>query len=294
LTQSRAMPVVSILFQGKQNLGVIRFSRIWSNPKIAEKSARQREKSEHKNPEALQGIYRLLCYPFCYLFGGGKWMTIRILLVEDDEHICNTVKAFLSEAGYKVDACLDGDEAYTKFYENTYQLVILDIMLPGMNGHELLREFRKMSNIPILMLTALSDDENQIKAFDSEADDYVTKPFKIQILLKRVEALLRRSGALAKEIRCGKLTLFPEDYMAVYDDKELPLTLKEYEILLLLAQNRGRTLSHEMILSRVWGYDFDGDVSIVHTHIKNLRAKLPNNPIKTIRGVGYRWEEETE
>src|SRR5690606_42109376 len=86
------MPVVSILFQGKQNLGVIRFSRIWSNPKIAEISSRQREKSEHKNPEALQGIYRLLCYPFCYLFGGVKWMTIRILLVEDDEHICNTVK----------------------------------------------------------------------------------------------------------------------------------------------------------------------------------------------------------
>ncbi|KHL96826.1 chemotaxis protein CheY [Paenibacillus sp. IHB B 3415] len=220
-------------------------------------------------------------------------MAIQILLVEDDEHICHTVKAFLSDAGYKVDACLDGDEAHTKFYENPYQLVILDIMLPGLSGHELLQEFRKINNTPILMMTALSDDENQIKAFDSEADDYVTKPFKIQLLLKRVEALLRRSGALAKEVRYGKLTLLPEDFKVTYNGEEIVLTLKEFEILMLLLQNRGRTLSHEIILSRVWGYDFDGDGSTVHTHIKNLRAKLPENIIKTVRGVGYRLEEES-
>lgn len=221
-------------------------------------------------------------------------MSIRILLVEDDEHICNTVKAFLSGAGYKVDACLDGDEAHTKFYDNTYQLVILDILLPGMNGHELLREFRKINDTPILMMTALSDDENQIRAFDAETDDYVTKPFKIQLLLKRVEALLRRSGALAKEVRCGKLTLLPEDFKVTYHGEEIVLTLKEFEILMLLVQNRGRTLSHEMILSRVWGYDFDGDGSTVHTHIKNLRAKLPENIIKTVRGIGYRLEDESQ
>ena len=217
-------------------------------------------------------------------------MEIKILLVEDDENINNTVKAFLTEAGYAVDACLDGDTALVKFYDNNYHLAILDIMLPGINGHELLREFRKLNNTPILMMTALADDENQIKAFDAEADDYVTKPFKIQILLKRVEALLRRSGALSKEIHYGKLILTPEDYKAVYNGKELTLTLKEFEILMLLAQNKSKTLSHETILSRVWGYDFDGGESIVHTHIKNLRAKLPENIIKTIRGVGYRLE----
>ena len=221
-------------------------------------------------------------------------MDIRILLVEDDEHICNTVKAFLSEVGYKVDTCLDGNKAYAKFYDNIYHLVILDIMLPGMSGHELLREFRKLNNTPILMMSALSDDENQIKAFEAEADDYVTKPFKIQLLIKRVEALLRRSGTLAKEVRCGKLMLLPEDFKAVYDNEELVLTLKEFEILLLLVQNRGRTLSHEIILSRVWGYEFDGDGSTVHTHIKNLRAKLPENIIRTVRGVGYRLEEEIQ
>ncbi|PWE75293.1 DNA-binding response regulator [Bacillus cereus] len=218
-------------------------------------------------------------------------MDIRILLVEDDEHICNAVKVFLSGAGYKVDACFNGDEAHTKFYDKTYQLVILDILLPGMNGHELLREFRKLNNTPVLMMTALSDDENQIRAFDAEADDYVTKPFKIQLLLKRVEALLRRSGAAAKEIHYGKLTLLPEDFKVFYGDEELLLTLKEFEILMLLVQKNGKTLSHEVILSRVWGYDFDGDGSTVHTHIKNLRAKLPDNIIKTVRGVGYRLEE---
>ncbi|GLX70643.1 response regulator transcription factor [Paenibacillus glycanilyticus] len=220
-------------------------------------------------------------------------MDIRILLVEDDEHICHTVKTFLSEAGYRVDACMDGNDAHQHFLDHRYQLVILDIMLPGMNGHELLREFRKLYNTPVLMLTALSDDINQIKAFDAEADDYVTKPFKMLILLKRVEALLRRSGALSKEIRLGKLTLLPEDFKAIYRGTELPLTLKEFEILMLFVQNKRRTLSHEIILTRVWGYHYDGDGSTVHTHIKNLRAKLPEDMIKTVRGVGYRLETDT-
>ena len=221
-------------------------------------------------------------------------MSIRILLVEDDEHICNTVKTFLCESGYVVDVCMDGNEAYKCFYDNTYHLVILDIMLPNMNGHELLREFRKLNNTPVLMMTALADDDNQIRAFDGEADDYVTKPFKIRLLMKRVDALLRRSGALSKEIQFGKLTLCRDDFAAAYNDEKIILTVKEFEILMLLAQSKGRTLSHEVILSRVWGYDFDGDVSTVHTHIKNLRAKLPENIIKTIRGVGYRLEEEAK
>ncbi|MDR1537429.1 MAG: response regulator transcription factor [Clostridiales bacterium] len=218
-------------------------------------------------------------------------MAIRILLVEDDEHISGTVEAFLTEAGYKVDACIDGDDALKRFYDNAYQLAILDVMLPGMSGFELLREFRKLNNTPVLMMTALSDDASQIRAFDAEADDYVTKPFKIQLLLKRVEALLRRNGALAKEIRHGKLTLLPEDFKAVYDGAELLLTPKEFEILMLFVQNKRRTLTHAIILSRVWGYEFDGDGSTVHTHIKNLRAKLPENIIKTVRGIGYRLEE---
>ena len=218
-------------------------------------------------------------------------MGIKILLVEDDKHICNTVKTFLCEAGYGVDTCSDGNDAHSKIYEHTYQLVILDIMLPGMNGYALLREIRKLADTPVLMMTALSDDANQLRAFDAEADDYVTKPFKIQLLMKRVEALLRRSGTLAQEIRFGKFSLLPEVFQATYHGDEIVLTRKEFEIFLLFVQNKGRTLSHEIILSRVWGYDFDGDGSTVHTHIKNLRAKLPENVIRTIRGVGYRLED---
>ena len=217
-------------------------------------------------------------------------MQIKILLVEDDININNTVNAFLTEAGYKVDSCVDGDEALVKFYDNSYHLAILDIMLPNIDGHELLREFRKLNNTPILMMSALSDEKNQIKAFDAQADDYVTKPFKIHLLLKRVEALLRRSGVLSKELRYGKLILKPEDYRVSYDSVDLSLTLKEFEIIMLLAQSNSKTLSYETILTRVWGYNFDGDVTTVHTHIKNLRAKLPENIIKTVRGVGYRIE----
>ena len=217
-------------------------------------------------------------------------MSIKILLVEDDEHICNTVKTFLEDSGYNVDTCMNGDEALNKIYDNNYHLAIFDIMLPDISGHELLRELRKLNDTPVIMMTALSDDENQIKAFDSQADDYVTKPFKIHILLKRVEALLRRSGALSKEFHYGKLTFKPEEHITIYDNVKLPLTLKEFEIIFLLAQNKGKTLSHEIILTRVWGYDFDGNETTVHTHIKNLRAKLPENIIKTVRGIGYRLE----
>ena len=223
-------------------------------------------------------------------------MSIKILLVEDDEHIINSVSAFLQGEGYSVDTCTCGDVAMEKIHENGYHLAILDIMLPGTDGHAILKELRSLSDIPVLMLSALSDDGNQIRSFDGEADDYVTKPFKIQLLLKRVEALLRRSGALAKEVRYGNLTLYPEDYKVIFNangdvvGNEISLTLKEFEIILLLVQNKGRTLSHEAIMSRVYGYDFDRLENTVQVHIKNLRAKLPEDIIKTVRGVGYRVE----
>jgi len=219
-------------------------------------------------------------------------MDIQILLIEDDEHICNTVKTFLKNEGFHVDTSYHGEKALDMFYDKNYHLVILDILLPGLSGQELLKEFRKISNAPVLMITALSDDASQLTAFQNEADDYVIKPFSMKILIKRVEALLRRSGVLQKEINVGKLSLNTEAYKAVYDSYEMPLTLREFEILLLLAQNKGKVISHETLLTKIWGYDYDGDESIVHTHIKNLRAKLPVNLIKTVRGVGYCLEVE--
>ena len=220
-------------------------------------------------------------------------MSIKILLVEDDLNILNSVKVFLENEGYMVDACEDGDLAMEKIYDNSYHLAILDIMLPGADGHTILKELRNLNNTPVLMLSALTDEGNQIRSFDNEADDYVTKPFKIQLLLKRVEALLRRSGALSKDIRFGGITLYPEDFKVFYDGKELPLTLKEFEILHLLIQNKNRTMTQETIMSRVYGYDFDRTGNSVQAHIKNIRAKLPVDIIKTVRGVGYRLEGES-
>jgi two-component system, OmpR family, response regulator VanR len=219
-------------------------------------------------------------------------MDIQILVVEDDEHIRNTVKTFLMNAGYSVDTSADGDEALELFYDKRHQLVILDILLPGMDGLELLKEIRQLSDVPVLMVTALGDDVYQLSAFTKEADDYVTKPFSMQILLKRVAALLRRSGVLKKEIYVGNFTLYPESYKADYDGADLHLTPREFEILLLLAQNKGRVVTHESMIVRIWGYDFIGNEGIVHANIKNLRKKLPVHMIKTVKGIGYRLENE--
>ncbi|MDR2793345.1 MAG: response regulator transcription factor [Treponema sp.] len=220
-------------------------------------------------------------------------MDIKILVVEDDEHIGKAVKAFLQDAGYQTELQADGNTALQRIFEQKYRLIILDIMLPGKDGIELLKGVRKQSDVPVLMMTALSGDSHQITAFNNLADDYITKPFSMQILLKRVEALLRRSGALQNEIRLGSLTLYSESYKAFWEGQELALTLREFEILKLLVMNGNRVITHESILNKIWGFDYYGSEGTVHTHIKNLRAKLPVNIIKTIRGVGYAIDAET-
>ena len=214
-------------------------------------------------------------------------MHIHILVAEDEEHIGNTIKAFLLDAGYHVELCVDGQAACERLYDRKFQLAILDIMLPGMNGQEILKAFRKVSDVPVMVITALSGDDNQLQAFDNLADDFVAKPFSMQVMLKRVEALLRRSGALRKELQIGGLRMNRETFKAFWDGQELPLTLREFEILCLLANNENRVVSHETLLNKIWGYDYYSGEGTVHTHIKNLRAKLPENIIKTVRGVGY-------
>jgi two-component system response regulator VanR len=215
---------------------------------------------------------------------------INILVAEDDEHIGKAVTAFLRDAGYRVELCADGNTAHERLYENQYQLVILDIMLPGMDGQELLKELRKLTDVPVLMMTALSGTVHEVNAFDNLADDYITKPFSMLVLLKRVEALLRRSGLAQNELRIGGLTLYPGTYKVYWEGRELALTLREFEILLLLARHGGTVVPHDTILIQIWGYDYYGNEGTVHTHIKNLRGKLPVNIIKTVRGVGYLLE----
>jgi len=218
-------------------------------------------------------------------------LDINILVVEDDDTIRNMVYRFFKKAGYAVETCADGETALARFFDNRYHLVILDVMLPGVSGQELLREFRKIHDAPVLMMTALSDDENQIRAFEHGADDYVTKPFSMPVLVKRAEALLRRSGALTKEIRAGKLTLFPDTYSIQYDGASIALPPKEFDILHFLVQNKGKIVPHETMLVRIWGYDFKGNEGIIHATMKKLRDKLPARLIRTVKGVGYCLEE---
>jgi len=221
-------------------------------------------------------------------------MDIHILVAEDDEHIGKAIKAFLLDAGYHVELCENGQTACERLYDRKFNLAILDIMLPGMDGQEILKEFRKVSDVPVMVITALSGDGNQLQAFDNLADDFVAKPFSMQVMLKRVEALLRRSGALQKELQIGGLRMNRETFKAFWDGQELPLTLREFEILCLLAKNEDRVVSHETLLNKIWGYDYYSSEGTVHTHIKNLRAKLPENIIKTVRGIGYSLDIKDE
>lgn len=170
-------------------------------------------------------------------------MDIRILVIEDDPHIRDMVSKFLIREGYAVDACADGAVGLEQLCNLKYHLVLLDIMLSGMNGQELLKELRKLQDTPVLMMTALGDEENQLTAFGNEVDDYVVKPFSIPVLVKRVETLLRRSGVLKKEIRCGKLALYPESRGVSYGSEPISLTPKEFDILMLFVMNRDKIIS---------------------------------------------------
>ena len=220
-------------------------------------------------------------------------MSIQVLVVEDDLRIQDMVCKFFCKEGWLADACSNGDEALELFYNNDYHLIVLDILLPGINGQELLKELRKIRDTPVLMMTALSDDDNQLRAFNNLADDYVTKPFTMQILIKRAEALLRRSGALRKEIQAGRLVLFPESYCAEYNGEKITLTPREFEIMELFVRNAGKIITHETLLTRIWGYDFEGNEGIIHANIKKLRDKLPCNIIRTVKSVGYYLEAES-
>jgi len=168
-------------------------------------------------------------------------------------------------------------------------------MMPRINGFAVCEMIRKESNIPIVMLTALDDEDDQIKGFDLQVDDYITKPFSMQILLKKIAAVLRRTAGSANTNRLfyQRLTLDLDGYQVYVDDQAIELTYREFEVLRELLLNQGRVLTRQNLLNRLWNYDFYGDERIVDTHIKNIRKKLDVNYIETIRGVGYRIDKET-
>ncbi|WP_068780482.1 response regulator transcription factor [Paenibacillus sp. GM2] len=216
-------------------------------------------------------------------------MSVKILVIEDDLYIQELIKEFLKAQDYHVEVATDGMEGYQKFQQGVFDLVLLDIMLPNMDGYSVCRMIRSHHSTPVIFLTALSDENDQLKAFELEADDFISKPFSFNVLVKRVEAVLRRSLPETKpnELQFDRLRMDCESYKAYIDQTVIELTVKEFEILQFFVENSGRTITREMLLDKLWGYNFYGDTRIVDAHIKNIRKKLGLPYIRTLKGIGY-------
>ena len=219
-----------------------------------------------------------------------------ILIIEDEKAIQNIIKAFLEDAGYTAVLADDGLEGIEKFHKFSPDLVLLDLMLPKINGFAVCELIRKESQVPIIMLTARDDDESQMKGFDVLADDYITKPFTMPLVMRRIEAVLRRTehGNQAENtvIHYKDISLDADSFTVLVSGESVSLTTREFEILKLFLENQGHVFTRDNLLNTIWGYDYFGDVKIVNTHIKNIRRKLGVNYIETIRGMGYKIEKE--
>ena len=220
-----------------------------------------------------------------------------ILIVEDDLDIQELLREFLKEAGYEVMTAGDGIEAMDLFAKNKYDLILLDIMLPKIDGFGVCELIRKQSQVPIIMLTALGGEEEQIRGLDLQVDDYITKPFSVPILIRKIAAVLRRSSQTQDEghktIAYQNLLLDLDNYTAMVDGIAYELTQREFEVLRELLTHQGRIMTRQNLLDKLWRYDFYGDERVVDTHIKNLRRKLGIEFIQTVRGVGYKIDKES-
>ena len=220
---------------------------------------------------------------------------LKILVVDDEARMRKLVRDFLVRDGYTVVEAADGEEAVSIFYDNKdIALIILDIMMPKMDGYEVCEEIRRVSKVPIIMLTAKSDERDELRGFDLGIDEYVTKPFSPKLLVARVEAILRRSGADRADdiLELGGIKIDKSAHEVTIDGKAIELSFKEFELLTYFMENRGIALSREKILNNVWNYDYYGDARTIDTHVKKLRSKLGDKGdlIRTIWGMGYKFE----
>ncbi len=220
----------------------------------------------------------------------------KILIVEDDLSIQALLHDFLQEAGYEIVLASDGVEAVSLFSATTFDLVLLDIMLPKIDGYSVCEVIRKQSNIPVIILTALGSEADQLKGFDLLIDDYITKPFSMPVLVRKIAAVLRRTSISETEeiIQYRNIKLDIAAYKAYVDGKDTDLTPREFEILRELLSHQGKILTRENLINLLWKYEFYGDERIIDTHIKNLRKKLNIELIETVRGVGYRIDKENK
>ena len=219
---------------------------------------------------------------------------LKILVVDDEQRMRKLVRDFLVKQNFEVMEAGDGEEAVDLFYANKdIALIILDVMMPKMDGWQVCREIRKYSQVPIIMLTAKSDEKDELQGFDLGVDEYVSKPFSPKILVARVEAILRRTNALKEGVKeVGGIVLNQAAHEVKIDGKNIELSYKEFELLTYFINNQGVALSRERILNNVWNYDYFGDARTIDTHVKKLRSKLGDKGeyIKTIWGMGYKFE----
>ena len=220
----------------------------------------------------------------------------KILVVEDDLDIQELLQNFLQESGYDITVANDGLEAINLFSDDDFDLILLDILLPKIDGFSVCEFIRKKSQIPIIILTALNGEKEQIKGLDLQVDDYITKPFSMPVLVRKIAAVLRRASKTSdqehKTMSYDNLILDFDNYTASVNGISYELTQKEFEVLRELLLNRGRILTRQNLLNKIWKYDFYGDERVIDTHIKNLRKKLNITFIQTIRGVGYKIDKE--
>lgn len=222
----------------------------------------------------------------------------KIIVADDEIRFRKVIGEFLKKQGYEILEASNGQEALTMYYENQdVSLLILDVMMPQINGLDLCSIIKKESNVPILILTAKSEEDDELDAFNAGANDYISKPFSLTILLARVKNLLKTNsyskGQTDELLKYKNLTINKTAHTVQVDGNFIELTQKEFEMLLFLLNNKGKVISREQILNKIWEYDFIGDERTIDTHIKNLRIKLTDNCniIKTIRGYGYKIEE---
>ncbi len=222
----------------------------------------------------------------------------RILAVEDDERIRTAVKMALEDEGWVVEEAENGEQALESFTRHPSDVVLIDIMLPGVDGFEVCRSIRRNSDVPIVMVTARADTHDVVAGLEAGADDYLTKPFAPKELSARIRALLRRARTADPAIahlKFGDLEIIPEEGMVLRDEREVHLTKTEFRLLVELASSPGRVFSREVLLERVWGYGYFGDGRLVDVHIRRLRTKIevdPANPrhVVTVRGLGYKLQ----
>ena len=219
---------------------------------------------------------------------------MNILVVDDELLIRSVIKEYLLNEKYNVYEAEDGLDALRVFKEEKIDLVILDVMMPKMDGITALKEMKELKDIPVIMLTAMSEEEDKLKGFDLGIDDYITKPFSPKELIARVKEVLKRNDKLKTTYKYKKLEVDYQGHKVMINNKQLELTPKEYDLLVYFIENEGIALSRESLLSVVWGYDYYGDDRTVDTHVKMLRQSLGEyrDLIKTVRSMGYKYETE--